>query len=102
MPSGPVVAGTDGSEESLLAVEWASREAVLHRLPLRLVAVLATPPRIAPASTAATLSAVARRRLERALAAAADRAAGLAPGLKVTAELLAGPPARTLAGATRD
>ena len=33
----PVVAGVDGSEESLRAVEWAALEARRHRAPLRIV-----------------------------------------------------------------
>jgi len=33
MASKPIVAGTDGSEESLRAVEWAAREAVLRGAP---------------------------------------------------------------------
>lgn len=33
----PVVVGVDGSEPSLRAVDWASDEAVLRGLPLRLV-----------------------------------------------------------------
>ncbi|MDF6022473.1 universal stress protein [Streptomyces sp. JH34] len=33
----PVVAGVDGSESSLRAVDWAANEAVLHGAPLRLV-----------------------------------------------------------------
>ncbi|MEU0133028.1 universal stress protein [Streptomyces sp. NPDC006296] len=33
----PVVAGVDGSESSIRAVDWAAGEALLHRAPLRLV-----------------------------------------------------------------
>jgi nucleotide-binding universal stress UspA family protein len=36
----PVVAGVDGSEESLRAVEWAALEAQRHRAPLRIVSAL--------------------------------------------------------------
>jgi nucleotide-binding universal stress UspA family protein len=36
MAAKPVVAGTDGSEESMRAVEWAAREAVLRGAPLRI------------------------------------------------------------------
>ena len=35
MPTKPVVVGVDGSEESLLAVEWAAAEARRHAAPLR-------------------------------------------------------------------
>jgi len=37
MASKPIVAGTDGSEESLQAVDWAAREAALRGAPLRIV-----------------------------------------------------------------
>lgn len=35
MATRPIVAGTDGSEVSLRAVEWAAREAIPRGLPLR-------------------------------------------------------------------
>lgn len=38
-----VVVGVDGSPSSIIAVAWAAREAVLHRLPLTLVHVIETP-----------------------------------------------------------
>ena len=31
MAAKPIIAGTDGSQASLLAVEWAARKAALHR-----------------------------------------------------------------------
>ena len=37
----PVVAGSDGSQESLQAVQWAAAEAVRHSAPLRIVTVAA-------------------------------------------------------------
>ena len=37
MAEKPIVAATDGSEESLRAVDWAAREAVLRGAPLRIV-----------------------------------------------------------------
>jgi len=43
MTARTLVAATDGSEESLRAVEWAAREAVLHGAPLRIVSVAAVP-----------------------------------------------------------
>ena len=36
MAAKPIVAGTDGSEESLRAVDWAAREAALRGVPLRM------------------------------------------------------------------
>src|SRR5690349_25021181 len=37
MATKPVIVGVDGSEESLLAVEWAAPEARRHSSPLRIV-----------------------------------------------------------------
>ena len=42
----PIVAATDGSEESLQAVEWAAGEAVRHAAPLRIVSAASLPPRM--------------------------------------------------------
>ena len=39
----PLVAATDGSEESLRAVEWAAREAVVRGAPLRIVSAVQVP-----------------------------------------------------------
>jgi nucleotide-binding universal stress UspA family protein len=41
MAAKSIVAGTDGSEESLRAVGWAAREAALRGVPLRIVAAAA-------------------------------------------------------------
>ena len=46
MAAKPIVAGTDGSEESLRAVGWAAREAALRGAPLRIVAAAEAPPRM--------------------------------------------------------
>ena len=43
MTSKPIIAGTDGSGDSLRAVEWAAREAALRRVPLQVVCVPALP-----------------------------------------------------------
>ena len=48
MASKPIVAGTDGSEESLRAVDWAAREAALRGAPLRIVATAGLLPRMSP------------------------------------------------------
>ena len=39
-----VIAGTDGSDQSLQAVEWAAREAALRAAELRIVSVPTLPP----------------------------------------------------------
>ena len=46
MAAKPIVAGTDGSEESLRAVDWAAREAALRGAPLRIVSAAAALPRM--------------------------------------------------------
>jgi len=48
MASKPIVAGTDGSEESLRAVGWAAREAALRGAPLRIVGTAELLPRMTP------------------------------------------------------
>ncbi len=98
MATYPVVVGVDGSEESLLAAEWAALEAKRHGLPLRIVSAPAMPPRMqayqVPPAVASTLRAAATGALGTAVA----RAEEVAPGLKITTGLLAGPPALAVAG----
>ena len=48
MSARPIVVGTDGSEESLRAVDWATGEAARRAVPLRIVTVTAPPPRPRP------------------------------------------------------
>ena len=50
----PLVAATDGSDESLRAIEWAAREAVLRSAPLRIVAAASPPPGCSTASPGQT------------------------------------------------
>ncbi len=94
MATMPVVAGVDGSEESLRAVEWAALEARRHRAPLRIVAAPALLPRVSAhpqdlATVAARLEGESCRVLEEAL----TRAGEIAPGQLMDADLLTGPPA---------
>ena len=96
MTAGPIVAATDGSEESLQAVEWAAREAELRGLPLRLVSAAALPPRMAEHQTAAGVATVADTVVhdrDRGLAAATQRATAIAPDILVDADGLGGSPA---------
>lgn len=90
----PVVAGVDGSEESLRAAEWAALEARRHRAPLRIVAAPAPLPRVRvrpedPGVTTARLKDESCRALDAAL----TRAREIAPGQLIDADLLTGPPA---------
>jgi nucleotide-binding universal stress UspA family protein len=95
----PIVAGTDGSEESLRAVEWAAREAALHGAPLRIVAAAATLPRMttrAGAGEYGTVTDVLLAQRDQALAAAAKRAAAAAHGVLIDTDDLTGPPAQSV------
>ena len=99
MAAKPIVAGTDGSEESLRAVDWAAREAALRGAPLRIVAAAALLPRmVSRAGTVEydTVTDVLLKERDRALAAAAERAAKTAPGVLIDADPLDGPPAQAI------
>lgn len=101
MDDSPVIVGTDGSETSLRAVEWAAREAALHGWPLRIVSVPELLPRMSwyqhsgPPSVTDMIHAAS----EQALVKAAARAAELEPGVPVSTALLVGAPATALAAA---
>ena len=102
MTAGPIVAATDGSEESLRAVEWAAREAELRGLPLRIVSAAALPPRMAEHDTASGVATVADTVVgnrDRALAAATERAIAVAPDTLVDADGLGGAPAQAITDA---
>lgn len=101
MAAKPVVVGTDGSEESLRAVDWAAQEAVLRGLPLRIVSAAALPPRMIERQAEAvsgldTVSDALRKNRDRGLAAAAERAAAAAPDLPVDVDKLPGAPVHAL------
>jgi nucleotide-binding universal stress UspA family protein len=103
MATKPVIAGTDGSQESLRAVDWAAREAALRGTSLRIVAVPPLPPRMTAApATPGTVSYVVEQSVGQALAGAAQRAAAQQPGLAIETQMPAGAPAQVLAGAARD
>jgi nucleotide-binding universal stress UspA family protein len=103
MASKPVVVGVDGSEESLLAAEWAAMEARRHGLPLRIVSAPAVIPQMwayqaAPEKVVGALRDVSAR----ALGTAVRRVKEVAPGLGFTTDLLSGPPALAVAGSGAD
>lgn len=103
MATKPVIAGTDGSRESLQAVDWAAREAALRGTSLRIVAVPALPPRMtATPATPGTVTDVIERSMSQALARAAQQAAAQQPGLAIETQLVAGAPAEVLAAAVQD
>jgi len=95
----PIVAATDGSEESLRAVEWAAGEAVRRAAPLRIVSAASLPSRMTGLQVRPERDYVAdfiRAELDRALDAAASLAARAAPGLVIVTDSLAGPPAQAV------
>jgi nucleotide-binding universal stress UspA family protein len=99
MTTKPIVATTDGSEESLRAVEWAVREAVLHDAPLRIVAATEMLPRMHGAAGAVSLAGVAGiqgKDRDRALATAVSRAASVSPHLVIDTDPLSGPVAQAV------
>ena len=99
----PIIVGTDGSQESLRAAEWAAREAALRGAPLRIVAIPVLPPRMTPnPATPDTVAGLIEHSTSRALAAAAQQAAALEPDLAIETQLLEGAPADVLVAAGQD
>ena len=101
MASKPIVAGTDGSEESLRAVDWAAREAALRGAPLRIVGTAEILPRMSPregasGSTYDTVTDVLDKDRDRALATAAELAAKAAAGVLIDTDELTGPTAQAV------
>ncbi|MER6185874.1 universal stress protein [Streptomyces sp. NPDC001652] len=83
----PVIAGVDGSEESLAAAEWAAREAIRRERPLRLVHARSWHPRedgeLAPAAQ--------RHMARRVLRQAEDRIRRACPNVVLDDEQVDGP-----------
>ena len=99
MSAKPIVAASDGSEESLRAVDWAAREAVLRGAPLRIVSAPGMLPRMVSSqghSDYETVSDVIRDESDYALTAATARAAKAAPDLLIDADHLTGGPAEAV------
>jgi nucleotide-binding universal stress UspA family protein len=102
MSAKPIVAASDGSEESLRAVDWAAREAVLRGAPLRIVSAPGLLPRMVGSrghSDYETVSDVIRDESDYALTAATARAAKVAPDLLIDADHLEGGPAEAVTAA---
>jgi nucleotide-binding universal stress UspA family protein len=108
MAAKPIVAATDGSEESLRAVDWAAREAVLRGTGLRIVSAAGLLPRMASAEASEeaskdashaqyqTVSDVILKDSDVALTSAAERAAKIAPDLLIDTDHLTGGPAEAV------
>lgn len=84
----PVMAGVDGSAESLAAAEWAAREAARRDRPLRLVHAWQRQPREGAGPSAA---AAQRYLAQRALRQAEDRIRRTCPGVKLDTDQVEGP-----------
>jgi nucleotide-binding universal stress UspA family protein len=99
MADSHVIVGTDGSDVSLRAVDWAAREAVLRDRPLRIVSVPALPPRMSwyQHSGPPAVADVVHERAEQAVAGAAARATAVEPGVGVSTAVLPGAPSSVLA-----
>ncbi len=96
MPTKPIVAATDGSEESLRAVDWAAREASLRGAPLRIVSAAPLLPRMVERPPDHGLDVVTDKITEsrdQGLVLAAERAAKVAPDLLIDTDHLSGGPA---------
>jgi nucleotide-binding universal stress UspA family protein len=94
MATRPVLVGVDGSEESLLAVEWAALEAQRHGAPLRVVSVPAMLPRMRAYDAAPPTVASALRSMSfHAVGEALTRAREVAPELLVDGDIMTGRPA---------
>lgn len=103
MAAKPVVVGSDGSEVSLRAVEWAAVEATRRSVPLRIVSVMAAPSRTSSPTPSlgdppVRLDDLMRSIYAQSLGTTAEHATGMAPGLAVETDLFDGSPGRTLAG----
>jgi nucleotide-binding universal stress UspA family protein len=103
MSEKPIVAATDGSEESLRAVDWAAREAVLRGAPLRIVSAATLVPRTVGGHAMSRgddpVANTVRQHRDQALATAAERATKLAPGLLIDADKLDGLPGEAVTAA---
>jgi len=97
MTTRPVVVGTDGSEHSLQAVEWAAREAEQREAPLRVVSVVSIPPRsVWPRVLPDTVARTAGEEAGEALSRAIGRVARAAPDMLADGGVLWGPPVSAL------
>ena len=103
MAAKPVVVGVDGSQQSLLAAEWAAMEAVRRGLGLRIVSAPGiAPPMHSYHGSPETAIGVLRDVSARALGIASARAEEVAPGLEIAVDLLPGVPSLAVAGSGSD
>ncbi|HEY6787242.1 MAG TPA: universal stress protein [Trebonia sp.] len=94
----PVVVGVDGSEGSMRAAEWAAREAMRHKVPLRIVSAPGPLPQMqSPQVPKVTVVNALRGMAARNLAQAVERVGKVAQGPLIETGLLSGPPAVAVA-----
>ena len=95
----PVIAGVDGSAESLAAADWAAREAARRDLPLRLVHVWNWHPR---QEDGEPVTAAQRQQAGRVLRQAKERVRAVAPGVRPNCEQVEGPATTALVKAAEE
>jgi nucleotide-binding universal stress UspA family protein len=103
-PTAAIVVGVDGSLQSMHAVDWAAREAVARRCPLRIVHAFLWPLLNVPIGPPAggPPDAGLANAAEDILADATDRARRAAPALEISADLPVCSPAAALIEASHD
>ena len=103
-PTAAIVVGVDGSAQSMHAVDWATREAVARRCPLRIVHAFLWPLLNVPLGPPAggPPDAGLANAAEDTLAAATDRARRAAPALEISTDLPVCSPAAALIEASHD
>ena len=97
-----ILVGVDGSRAGIEAAAWAAKEAVLHRVPLRVVN--AVPRWVCSPTLSGRYAAIAawmREGADMVLAAAADRARSEAPEVEVSTSILPGDPRAALIEAAK-
>ncbi|MEV6931798.1 universal stress protein [Dactylosporangium sp. NPDC051485] len=95
-----IVAGVDGSPESLAAVQWAAQDAARRGCALRIVHAFVWPALYAPVMVAVPDEPGWRRAAEEMVAEAAAGAVAVAPGLEVSTDVQVQPPAAALVAAS--
>lgn len=102
MASRPILVGASGSRQSLSAVNWATREAALRSVPLRIVSVVPSGPGARWRGPGGERPATLRQAAAESLEAARASASMTVPGLTIDISLLTGDPGPVLAGLGRD
>jgi nucleotide-binding universal stress UspA family protein len=95
-----VFVGVDGSDESMRAVEWAAADAARRDTGLTICHVIAED--LISGHRREPLAPQIRRLADRMLAAAADRAAAVAPGVAIQRQVCSGHPAKELITRARE